>query len=180
MPQCAGGGVSALRSTAKSRSRFWFSGAALACHRVERESRRRYLMLAGFRKFVMPIVPSTRSERNVQEARRSSLSLPGGPIALPPVTFDPVADATRLGRLQATIVLAYLVVFVSLCQAQTPAESSSAQRSDGAASRKSLPPATATNPALMTVVTVTGQPLDISLAPASVSVVDGDQVKDAA
>jgi outer membrane cobalamin receptor len=33
---------------------------------------------------------------------------------------------------------------------------------------------------LLTVITVTGQPLDVSLAPASVSVVDGEHVSNAA
>jgi vitamin B12 transporter len=82
----------------------------------------------------------------------------------------------RLGRLRVVIVVVYLAVFVLPCQAQTQAEASS-QRNDDAASHP--PPATPTKPVLHTVVTVTGEPLDISLAPASASVVDGERVRDA-
>ena len=96
-----------------------------------------------------------------------------------PITFDPVADAIRLGRLRVAIIVAYLAIFALPCQAQTPAEASSAQRNNNAANHKSAPPATPTKPVLHTVVTVTGEPLDISLAPASASVVDGERVRDA-
>jgi len=98
---------------------------------------------------------------------------------LTPITFDPVADAIRLGRLRIAIIVTCLAVFVLPSQAQTPAEASSAQRNDDAASHKSSPPAIPAKPVLHTVVTVTGEPLDISLAPASASVVDGERVQDA-
>jgi vitamin B12 transporter len=83
----------------------------------------------------------------------------------------------RRGPLQFVIVVLSLVIFGSLCQAQTPTEPSLPQNNEDAASGK----ATATNesitkPMLLTIVTVTGQPLDVSLAPASVSVVDREHV----
>jgi outer membrane cobalamin receptor len=83
----------------------------------------------------------------------------------------------RRGPLQFVIVVLSLVIFGSLCQAQTPTEPSLPQNNEDAASGK----ATATNesitkPMLLTIVTVTGQLLDVSLAPASVSVVDREHV----
>jgi len=98
---------------------------------------------------------------------------------LSPITFDPVADAIRLSRLQIAIIATYLAVFVLPCPAQTPAEAGSDQRNDNVASHQSPPSATPTKPVLHTVVTVTGEPLDISLAPASANVVDKERVRDA-
>ncbi len=81
-------------------------------------------------------------------------------------------------RLRLVIVALYLGTLVSLCPAQAPAEGSSSQSNGAAASEKtSKNHAVTPKPTLRTVVTVTGQPLSVSLAPASVSVVDSDQLK---
>ena len=89
-------------------------------------------------------------------------------------------DAMMFRRLQFLIVVLYLVTFVSPCQAQTPIEPGSPQSNDDSASSKTTPnnPIT-TKPTLLTIVTVTGQPLAVSLAPASASVVDDEQMRDA-
>lgn len=89
------------------------------------------------------------------------------------LTDGPRAGALRAERFPFAFVLTYLFIFVSLCPAQTPAEA------DNPASHKNSPPTTAAKPAILTVVTVTGQPLDASLAPAAVSVVDGEQIANA-
>jgi vitamin B12 transporter len=83
-------------------------------------------------------------------------------------------------RLQFIIAALYLVSLVSLCPAQTPTEQDSAQSKDDSASNKTTPgnPVT-TKPTLLTTITVTGQPLAVSLAPASASVVDDQQISDA-
>jgi len=82
--------------------------------------------------------------------------------------------------LRRMIVVLYLVTIISLCQAQTPAEVGSTQNNDDVASRKTAPNnAIPPKPTLLTVVTVTGQPLSVSLAPASVSVVDDEQLRNA-
>lgn len=84
------------------------------------------------------------------------------------------------GRLQFLIIVLCLVAIVPLCPAQTPIESASAQSNDDSATGKTTPntPST-TKPTLVTVVTVTGEPLAVSLAPASASVVDDEQIRDA-
>jgi vitamin B12 transporter len=81
------------------------------------------------------------------------------------------------GRRQFVIVVLYLVTFVPLCQTQTPTEAGSAQRKDDAASSSTTLNKAIPTPTLLTIVTVTGQPLDVSMAPASVSVIDDDQVR---
>jgi len=85
-----------------------------------------------------------------------------------------------IGRLPFVMVVLYLVFLVSPCRAQTPTEPASPQRNDDVASTKSTRNnATITKPTLLTVVTVTGQPLTVSLAPASVTVVSDEQVTNA-
>lgn len=90
----------------------------------------------------------------------------------------PGFDAMMLDRLQRVIVILYLAGFVSLCKAQTPTESGSAQNTGNTAANK-----TARNnpviPTLLTVITVTGEPLAVSLAPASASAVDDEQIRNA-
>ncbi len=81
-------------------------------------------------------------------------------------------------RLRPVIVVLYLGTRVSLCPAQAPPQGSSSQQSGTATTDKTTPNnATTPKPTLRTVVTVTGQPLSVSLAPASVSVVDGEQLR---
>jgi vitamin B12 transporter len=82
-------------------------------------------------------------------------------------------DSTRSRRVQFIVAILFLIAFVSSIQAQTPAESGSAQ-GEGAPSAKAAP--NNSKPTVLTVVTVTGQPLDVSLAPASVSAVESEQV----
>jgi vitamin B12 transporter len=91
-----------------------------------------------------------------------------------------LADAMIFDRLQSLIVFLYLVAFVCVCQAQTPTEPASPQGGVDSASSTTTPnnPIT-TKPALLTVVTVTGEPLAVSLAPASASVVDEEHMRDA-
>src|ERR1700674_4253580 len=85
-----------------------------------------------------------------------------------------------IGRLPFVMVVLYLVFLVSPCRAQTPTEPASPQRNDDVASTKSTRNnATITKPTLLTVVIVTGQPLTVSLAPASVTVVSDEQVTNA-
>jgi vitamin B12 transporter len=85
-----------------------------------------------------------------------------------------------IGRLPFVMVVLYLVFLVSPCRAQTPTEPAAPQRNDDAPSNKTTPNnATTTKPTLLTVVTVTGQPLIVSLAPASVTVVSDEQVRNA-
>jgi vitamin B12 transporter len=98
-------------------------------------------------------------------------------LACPSATFGG-ADVTIFSCLRLVTVVLHLVTLISLCQAQAPAEASSTQNNDDAASRKTAPnDATSPKPTLLTVITVTGQPLSVSLAPASVSVVDNEQLK---
>jgi len=83
-------------------------------------------------------------------------------------------------RLWLVIVILYLVPLVSLCPAQAPAAGGSAQNNDDVAAGKTTPNNAITpKPTLLTVVTVTGEPLSVSLAPASVSVVDDEQLRNA-
>ena len=82
--------------------------------------------------------------------------------------------------LRMVVVVACLVVLVSLCRAQSPAEAGPPQDNTRASASKTTPNnATSPKPTVRTVVTVTGQPLSVSLAPASVSVVDDEQLKNA-
>lgn len=77
--------------------------------------------------------------------------------------------------LQRGIVLLCWVGLVSLSQAQMPAQSNSPQTVPTAANQTARNnPAT---PSLLTVITVTGQPLAVSLAPASANVVDEEQIR---
>jgi outer membrane cobalamin receptor len=80
--------------------------------------------------------------------------------------------------LQFVIFALSVIIFVSPCRAQTPAEPSRPQ-TDEAPSKATPTNESTTKPVLLTVITVTGQPLDVSLAPASVSVVDGEHVSNA-
>ncbi len=86
----------------------------------------------------------------------------------------------RFKRLQFVIAVLCLVSLVSLCPAQTPTEHDSAQNKDDSDSSKTTTnnPVT-TKPSVVTTITVTGQPLAVSLAPASASVVDDQQISDA-
>lgn len=85
-----------------------------------------------------------------------------------------------IGCLRFVIATLYLVIFVSLCQGQTPTEPASPQSNDDSATSKTSPnPPRTTKPTLVTVVTVTGEPLAVSLAPASASVVDDEEMRDA-
>jgi iron complex outermembrane receptor protein/vitamin B12 transporter len=82
--------------------------------------------------------------------------------------------------LRLVIVVACLVAFVSPCQAQTPAEAGPPQNNKDATASKTTPNnAIPPKPTLRTVITVTGQPVSISLAPASVSDVDDEQLSNA-
>jgi vitamin B12 transporter len=83
-------------------------------------------------------------------------------------------------RLRLVIAVLHFATIVSLCraQAQVPTQAGSTQNNDDAASSKTAPNnAAPPKPTLLTVVTVTGQPLSVSLAPASVSVVDDEQLR---
>ena len=85
-----------------------------------------------------------------------------------------------IGCLRLVIATLYLVIFVSLCQGQTPTEPASPQSNDDSATSKTSPnPPRTTKPTLVTVVTVTGEPLAVPLAPASASVVDDEEMRDA-
>jgi outer membrane cobalamin receptor len=90
----------------------------------------------------------------------------------------PGFDTMMLDRLQRVIVFLYLAAFVSLCQAQTPTESGSPQNTGNTATNKTAPNSPVI-PTLLTVITVTGEPLAVSLAPASASVVDDEQIRNA-
>jgi vitamin B12 transporter len=82
--------------------------------------------------------------------------------------------------LQFAVVSLSLITLVPSCQAQVPPASGAPQRNDDAVSSKATPThASTTRPLLLTVVAVTGQPLDVSLAPASASVADGERVQNA-
>ena len=84
------------------------------------------------------------------------------------------------GRLPLVVVVLCLITSVSLCQAQAPTEPVSPQGKNDAASSNPAPnPATPPKPKVLTIVTVTGEPVDVSLAPASVSVVDEQEVTNA-
>ncbi|MFZ0772924.1 MAG: TonB-dependent receptor [Candidatus Sulfotelmatobacter sp.] len=76
------------------------------------------------------------------------------------------------------VVLGSIVLASSLGAAQAPTESGPAPQSapanSGNTSPENKPPK---KPELVTVITVTGEPLNPSLAPASVSVMDGQQVQ---
>jgi outer membrane cobalamin receptor len=77
------------------------------------------------------------------------------------------------------VVLSWLTM-VSLGAAQTPAEAGPPQNNNHAV-ENSTPPnnANSSKPTLLTVITVTGQPVAVSLAPASVTVVSDEQVRNA-
>jgi iron complex outermembrane receptor protein/vitamin B12 transporter len=80
--------------------------------------------------------------------------------------------------LRPLIVVLYFVALVTLCQAQTPDEAGPHQNNHDAASSKTiLNNAVTPKPTLVTVITVTGQPVSVSLAPASVSVVDDEELR---
>jgi vitamin B12 transporter len=83
------------------------------------------------------------------------------------------------GRLPLVVVVLCLVTSVSVCQAQAPAEPGSPQSKDDASNHPAPNPATPPKPKLLTIVTVTGAPVDVALAPASVSVVDEEEVTNA-
>ena len=86
---------------------------------------------------------------------------------------------TLAGRLFVIAVL-NLVTIVPRCEAQAPTPADSPQRSDDSASSETNQPNSTTNkPVVVTIITVTGQPLAVSLAPASVSVVDDEEIKHA-
>jgi outer membrane cobalamin receptor len=79
--------------------------------------------------------------------------------------------------LRSVLVVVLLVALASGCQAQTPTEPSPSQDHNDTAANKTAPNNTApAKPTLRTVITVTGQPLSVSLAPASVSVMDDEQL----
>jgi vitamin B12 transporter len=80
-----------------------------------------------------------------------------------------------LNNLQFAIALLYLGILLSLSEAQTATQPNSSQNTTY------VPPRNAGVPAqhsLRTVVTVTGQPLPLSLTPASVGVVDDSEVRE--
>jgi vitamin B12 transporter len=86
---------------------------------------------------------------------------------------------TLPGRLFVLAVL-NLVTIVARCQAQAPTPADSPQRSDDSASSGTNQSNSTTNKsAVLTIITVTGQPLAVSLAPASVGVVDDEEIKHA-
>lgn len=81
-------------------------------------------------------------------------------------------------RLQRIVGIFYLAVFVSLCQAQTPIQSGSPKGTQNSAPYKTRQ-AKPHIPPVLTVVTVTGEPVPVALAPASASVVDDEQIRNA-
>ena len=82
-------------------------------------------------------------------------------------------------RFQLVVIILYLVTIVSPCHAQAPPEVGPPQNNSAAANSTNPNNANPPKPTLRTVITVTGQPVAVSLAPASVSVVDDEQLKDA-
>ena len=80
--------------------------------------------------------------------------------------------------LQFVIAVLSVAMFVSPCRAQEPTELSHPQNQE-APSKGTPTNKSTTKPVLLTVITVTGQPVDVSLAPASVSVVDNEHVSNA-
>src|SRR5258708_10205555 len=68
---------------------------------------------------------------------------------------------------------------VSLGAAQAPPEAGPTQNNNAAANSTTPNNANPPKPTLRTVITVTGQPVAVSLAPASVSVVDDEQLRNA-
>ena len=82
------------------------------------------------------------------------------------------------GLSQCLAIVLCLMTLASLCQSQTsPTVGPPPQNDDSAAGKGSPGNAITPNPTIRTVVTVTGQPLSVSLAPASVNLVDEDQVR---
>jgi outer membrane cobalamin receptor len=83
-----------------------------------------------------------------------------------------------INLLPCALAVLSLVAFVPLCHAQTPNQSATPQNTDEAAANKTGP-SNPPRPTLRTVVTVTGEPLSVPLTPASVSVVDDEQIRNA-
>lgn len=81
-------------------------------------------------------------------------------------------------RRQRVVGIFSLVVFVSLCQGQTPIQSGSPNGTRNSAPYKTRQ-AKPHIPPVLTVVTVTGEPVPVALAPASASVVDDEQIRNA-
>ncbi len=83
-----------------------------------------------------------------------------------------------IDRLRCALGVLSLVTLVPLCAAQTPTQSVTPQTTGN-----STPNNAASNnppiPTLQTVITVTGEPLAVSLAPASASIVDEEQIRSA-
>ncbi len=81
---------------------------------------------------------------------------------------------------QRVVVVIFLAAIILPCLAQSPAGAGPPQNSNEATASKTTPNnAIPPKPTLRTVITVTGQPLSVSLAPASVSVVDDQQLASA-
>ena len=81
-------------------------------------------------------------------------------------------------RLAMVIVVWLLPSLVSRGQAQNTADAATAQTNGTASSKPAPGVANPDKPKLLTVITVTGAPVPVSLAPASVSVVDKQQLRD--
>jgi vitamin B12 transporter len=84
-----------------------------------------------------------------------------------------------LERLPRAGFVLYLISLVLLCHAQGQSIPGPPQKNNDAASSKITSNPNTSQPMLLTVVTVTGEPLPVSLVPASVSVVDDEQLRNA-
>src|SRR5258708_36745376 len=82
-------------------------------------------------------------------------------------------------RAQVVIVVLCRLTMVSLGAAQAPPEAGPPQNNNAAANSTTPNNANPPKPTLRTVITVTGQPVAVSLAPASGRVVDDDQLRNA-
>ena len=81
-----------------------------------------------------------------------------------------------IDRLQCALGVLSLGAILPLCHAQKTTEPGTPQITTDAATKEASaknPP----KPTLLTVITVTGEPLAISLAPASATIVDGEQIR---
>jgi vitamin B12 transporter len=91
-----------------------------------------------------------------------------------------MGDMITRSALAGCLVVLSAVTFVASGQGQAPTQPGPAQTNDNATSGKTTPgTAIPPKPKLLTVVTVTGEPINVALAPASVSVVDEEQVRTA-
>ncbi|WP_348269240.1 TonB-dependent receptor domain-containing protein [Edaphobacter sp. DSM 109919] len=80
-----------------------------------------------------------------------------------------------IDRLSCALGVLYIVALVPLCRAQTPAPPGAPPTATNKTAASNSP----SRPTLLTVITVTGEPLAVSLAPASASIVDDEQIRSA-